>query len=58
MGLETDGVKVVDMTRGLDITIFKDDQVVLLSDGVNSLPPFEGERRTGRVLTAPVRDGG
>jgi len=57
MGLETDGVKIVDRTRELEVTIFEDDQVILLGDGVDFLPPFEGEGRTGGVLAATVRGG-
>lgn len=38
--------------RGL--AIFQDDEVMLLGDRVDFLPPFETERRTGGVLTASV----
>jgi hypothetical protein len=42
----------------LRLTIFKNDQVIPLSDGVDFLPPFQAERRTGGVLAATVGDGG
>ena len=56
MGLEIDGVRAAEGNRELELTIFEDDQVILLSDGVDFLPPFEGEGRTGGVLTTTVRD--
>lgn len=41
MGLETDRVKVVRDPRRIESTVFKDDQIILLSDRVDFLPPFQ-----------------
>jgi len=38
----------------VELTIFKDDQVVLLGNGVDFLPSLEAERGTGGVLTTAV----
>jgi hypothetical protein len=44
MGLATDGVDIIHRTRDLELTIFKDDQIILLGDGIDFLPPSQGER--------------
>ena len=49
---------MLDRTRELELTIFEDDEVILLGDGVDFLPPFESKRRTGGVLAATVKNGG
>jgi len=40
MGLETDEVKAGHEAQRVELTIFEDDQVKLLSDGIDFLPPF------------------
>ena len=59
MGLETDWVKTVQRTgEPLGFTIFENDQVMLLGDGVDLLPPFQAKGRTGGVLTTTVVESG
>ena len=36
----------------MELTIFQDNQIVLLGDRVDFLPPFQAECRTGGVLAA------
>ena len=41
MGLESDRVKIVRDQRRVEFTIFKDDQIILLSDRIDFLSPFQ-----------------
>jgi len=56
MGLETDRLEPNTEPGEEKLTIFQDDQVMLLGDSVDFLPPFQAECGTGRVLTATVGD--
>ena len=56
MGLETNRSEPNTEPGEEKLTIFQDDQVILLGDRVDFLPPFQAERRTSRVLAATVGD--